>query len=254
MANIEENEKQTVFEQLLTVDMTDHTETKDTGKVKLSYLSWAWAWAEVKKRCPTIEYEIVKQDNGLPYVYDPNTGYMVFTRVQADGMIYPMWLPVMDSNNRAMKAEPYQVTFKNGSQITVQAATMMDINKAIMRCLVKNIAVATGLGLYIYAGEDLPFEEDSEEPEQEKPKKTTKKKQEAKPEPVATSEPEQEAKPETDARKEAYLNLINFCNENGLDVTNICNICNLTKESTQKDFEDAIEYAEAMISMTGGIG
>lgn len=153
---------QSLFEQLLTVDVGDKIEKKDAGKdkngkpIKLSYLSWAWAWAEAKKRCPDLNYEIVKQENGLPYVYDPKTGYMVYTRVTTGGQTYDMWLPVMDGNNRAMKAEPYGLTFKNGNSITVQPATMMEINKTIMRCLVKNIAVATGLGLYIYAGEDIP--------------------------------------------------------------------------------------------------
>ena len=164
MANAKEPEKkpQSVFEELFTVDVTKHVEEKEAGKdrngkpIKLSYLSWAWAWAEAKKRCPSIQYEIKKQENGLPYVYDPKTGYMVYTSVTVDGQTYEMWLPVMDGNNRAMKAEPYSLTFKSGNTITVQPATMMDINKTIMRCLVKNIAVATGLGLYIYAGEDLP--------------------------------------------------------------------------------------------------
>lgn len=166
MANATEKkatEAKSVFERLASIDVSKKVETKEAGKdkwgnpIKLSYLSWAWAWAEAKKRCPDLNYEIVKQENGLPYVYDPKTGYMVYTRVTTGGQTYEMWLPVMDGNNRAMKAEPYGLTFKNGNSITVQPATMMEINKTIMRCLVKNIAVATGLGLYIYAGEDLPI-------------------------------------------------------------------------------------------------
>lgn len=119
----------------------------------LTYLSWAWAWAEVKKRYPDANYEIVKY-NGIPYVYDPNTGYMVYTKVTIGGITHEMWLPVMDSNNCAMKAEPYDIQTKYKT-ITIKPATMFDINKTIMRCLTKNLAMH-GLGLYIYAGEDLP--------------------------------------------------------------------------------------------------
>jgi hypothetical protein len=71
-----------------------------------------------------------------------------------------MWLPVMDGRNKAMKAEPYTYTvrdFKTKQQVekTVEAFTMFDVNKTIMRCLVKNLAMF-GLAIYIYAGEDLP--------------------------------------------------------------------------------------------------
>jgi hypothetical protein len=65
-----------------------------------------------------------------------------------------MWLPVMDGANKAMKAEAYTYTTKYGEK-DVEPASMFDINKTIMRCLVKNLAMF-GLGLYIYAGEDLP--------------------------------------------------------------------------------------------------
>lgn len=144
------------FKDLYAVNVNDNVEKKNG----LTYLSWAWAWAEFMKRYPQAEYEIVKFD-GLPYAYDPNTGYMVYTKVTVDGQTREMWLPVMDSSNRAMKAEPYKVVNKWGKESTVEAATMFDINKTIMRCLVKNLAMF-GLGLYIYAGEDLPEEEQKE--------------------------------------------------------------------------------------------
>jgi len=141
------------FKSLYSINVNENVEKKNG----LSYLSWAWAWAEFMKQYPQAEYEIVKFD-GLPYAYDPNTGYMVYTKVTVDGQTREMWLPVMDGANRAMKAEPYTVTNKWGKESTVEAATMFDINKTIMRCLVKNLAMF-GLGLYIYAGEDLPKEE-----------------------------------------------------------------------------------------------
>lgn len=141
------------FKSLYNINVNENVEKKNG----LSYLSWAWAWAEFMKQYPQAEYEIVKF-NGLPYAYDPNTGYMVYTKVTVDGQTREMWLPVMDGANRAMKAEPYTITNKWGKESTVEAATMFDINKTIMRCLVKNLAMF-GLGLYIYAGEDLPEEE-----------------------------------------------------------------------------------------------
>ena len=155
------------FKELQAVNVNEHTEKKTSGGTTLTYLSWPFAWAEVKKRFPDATYKIERFD-GLPYVFDPQTGYMVFTTVTIGGDSHEMWLPVMDSANKAMKAEPYEYQTRTGKK-TVEAATMFDINKTIMRCLVKNLAMF-GLGLYIYAGEDLPIVED----EPPKPKKATK--------------------------------------------------------------------------------
>lgn len=152
----------TVFEALNSINVNGHTEKKqvDNGKTELTYLSWPWAWSEVKKRFPDAHYQVVKDSNGLPYFSDPRTGIMVYTNVTIDNVTHEMWLPVMDGNNKAMKFEPYEIETKYRT-ITVKAATMFDINKTIMRCLTKNLAMF-GLGLYIYAGEDLP---EGEEPE-----------------------------------------------------------------------------------------
>ena len=148
------------FEELSKISVNDHIENKNG----LTYLSWTWAWSEIKKQCPDASYEILKFENNLPYVYDENTGYMVFTKVTIDDKTYEMWLPVMDGNNKAMLNHPYTYKvkeYKDGkwtggyTEKSVESATMFDINKTIMRCLVKNIAMF-GLGIYIYAGEDLP--------------------------------------------------------------------------------------------------
>lgn len=147
-----------VFNELNQVNVNEHVEKKNAGKTSLSYLSWAWAWAETKKRYPDATYEIVKFENGLPYCFDPKTGYMVYTKVTIGGITHEMWLPVMDSHNAAMLAEPYKVQTKYNTY-TVEKCTMFDVNKTIMRCLTKNLAMF-GLGLYIYAGEDLPEDED----------------------------------------------------------------------------------------------
>lgn len=165
-----------VFETLFHLDVNSRVEKKKTGNTQLSYLSWAWAWAEVKKRYPEAAYKILKFENNLPYVYDANTGYMVFTEVTIGDVTHEMWLPVMDGANNAMKAESYEyqvIKWTNGKRDgfttkSVDPATMFDINKTIMRCLVKNLAMF-GLGLYIYSGEDLP---EAEPPKPATPEQT----------------------------------------------------------------------------------
>ena len=152
------------FLDLLKLNVNDKTEKRSNGSTELTYLSWSYAVAEFTKAYPDFKYEI-KMFNGLPYTFDEKTGYMVFTSITADNQTKDMWLPVMDSNNKAMKDKPYEYTTKYGKK-TVAPATMFDINKTIMRCLVKNMAMF-GLGLYIYAGEDLPEQEDKPTPKQE---------------------------------------------------------------------------------------
>ena len=159
---------QTSFEKLYNIDVSGYIEKKNG----LNYLSWANAIAEFKKVHPNMTFEVKKFENGLPYVYDENTGYMVFTSVTVDGLTLEMWLPVMDSANNAMKSKPYTIKTKY-KEFPVQAATMFDINKTIMRCLTKNLAMF-GLGLRVYNGEDLPEEEQHFEP----PKKAKAKKDE----------------------------------------------------------------------------
>lgn len=242
MANKTEEQK-AVFEVLNKVNVNSHTETKDTGKAKLTYLSWAWAWAEVKQRYPEATYEIVKF-NGLPYAFDEKTGYMVYTTVTIEGIKHEMWLPVMDGNNRAMLSHPYQITFKNGSTITVQPATMFDINKTIMRCLTKNLAMF-GLGLYIYAGEDLPEKPEEEKITMQEPEPTTA------PDPDATSEQNEPEDPEKARIKAKYQELITFCTKNKLNINEIAETCGLSAKSGYSAFETALAYAET-IALTGG--
>ena len=144
-----------MFDALSQLDLSDKVERRE----ELTYLSWANAWAEFKYAYPSATYRIVKDPTtGLPYFADPLTGIIVYTEVTVDDVTHEMWLPVMDNKNKAMKFEPYTYTVTyNGKtyEKTVNAATMFDINKTIMRCLVKNLAMF-GLGLYIYAGEDMP--------------------------------------------------------------------------------------------------
>lgn len=168
------------FEKLFELDVSSKTEKKKNGKVELTYLSWAWAWAEFVKVHPDATYEIIKNTNGLPYFAD-ESGAMVYTKVTVGNLTHEMWLPVMDGANNAMKAFPYTYNVKEYNygkwtggytEKTVNEYTMFDINKTIMRCLVKNLAMF-GLGLYIYAGEDLPVIDVDKAPSMPPPSKAS---------------------------------------------------------------------------------
>lgn len=155
-----------LVEQFLQQNVNDMTEEKNG----LTYLSWAKAWQEVLKIDPHATYG-VERFNGLPYCGEPEIGYMVFTSVTIFNETKGMQLPVMDNVNNTLKASAYSYKVKKYEwdevkrkkvctgyeEKTVDPMTMFDVNKAIMRCLAKNIALF-GLGLYIYAGEDLPIE------------------------------------------------------------------------------------------------
>lgn len=134
----------TTFEKLNAINLNGHIEKKNN----LTYLSWAWAWAEVKKACPDATYKIGETE------YDEVLGFMCHSSVTIEGETLEMWLPVMDGANQSMKKYAYEYATRYGNK-SVAAATSFDINKTMMRCLVKNLAMF-GLGLYIYAGEDLP--------------------------------------------------------------------------------------------------
>jgi len=122
---------------LLKINVNAHTEKKNG----LTYLSWAWAWAEVLKADPTATFH-VEQFNGMPYMDVNGTG-MVWVTVNMLGNSHTCMLPVMDYRNKP-----------------IQHPDAFQVNTAIMRCLVKAIALH-GLGIYIYAGEDLPEEDNA---------------------------------------------------------------------------------------------
>ena len=136
--------KQTTFEKLSAINVN----TKVDKKSNLTYLSWAWAWSETKKACPDATYKIKETE------YDDALGFMCHTEVTIEGETLEMWLPVLDGANKSMKKTSYKYTTKYGDK-SVEAATSFDVNKTLMRCLVKNLAMF-GMGIYIYAGEDLP--------------------------------------------------------------------------------------------------
>lgn len=144
-------EKENNFAKLYAINVNNNVENRDG----YNYISWAFAWAEFKKVYPDAVYKVIRNPaNNMPYFDDDKFGIMVFTEVTAGGLTHEMWLPVMDGKNKAMKSTPYTYTTKKG-QNTVESATMFDINTAIMRCLVKNLAMF-GLGLYLYMDEKFP--------------------------------------------------------------------------------------------------
>lgn len=160
MKNEEMNQCE-VFETLSGIDFTDKIEKKksDDGKTELSYVSWAYAWSEAKKRFPTLNFEVHENPaNGLPIFGNAALGYYVKTSVEINGTKHTLSLPVLDSKNKPMKDEPYSYETKFSGRKTVAAIDIFAVNKAIMRCLVKTLALF-GVGIYVYAGEDLPESE-----------------------------------------------------------------------------------------------
>jgi len=122
---------------LLKLNVNDHVEKKQN----LSYLSWAWAWAEALKADPAATFE-VKLFDGKAYMDINGTG-MVWVTVTVFGKPMTCFLPVMNHRNQPI---PNPDAFQ--------------VNTAIMRCMTKGLALH-GLGLYIYAGEDLPQVEET---------------------------------------------------------------------------------------------
>lgn len=155
-------EKKSIFQTLNEINVNDKVEKKNN----LSYLSWAWAWGEVKKKYPNAQYKIYERESEfgpINYFTDGRTAW-VKTSVIINELEHIEELPVMD--------------FKNKS-ITLDKLTSFDVNKAIQRSLTKAIA-RHGLGLYIYAGEDLPEEEKIEQQKKEKEQAVEKKLEEIK--------------------------------------------------------------------------
>jgi hypothetical protein len=137
---------------LLKLNVGDHIEKKQG----LSYLSWAWAWAEALKADTNANFN-VHDFGGKPYM-EINGTAMVWVTVTMFGKAMTCFLPVMNGGNRPITIEGRNVQTRNGT--ILEKIDSFNVNTAIMRCMVKCLALH-GLGLYIYAGEDLP--EDSPE-------------------------------------------------------------------------------------------
>ena len=198
------------FEVLNSINVNDKIEKKNG----LSYLSWAYAWGELKKRFPDSTYKVYETDKGMNYFTDGFTCW-VKTGVTVNGIEHIEYLPVMDYKNKS---------------IPMASVTSFDVNKTIQRSLTKAVA-RHGLGLYIYAGEDLPDESDVAQ---------VVKKASSKPAPKKTAEEPIEV---LDTR----TILREFIRENGLNAAAIAQTCNLNPKSTEQDFAAALEYAKGLV-------
>lgn len=141
---MKEKENKNYFEELNKINVQDKVEKKNG----LNYLSWAWAWGEIKKRYPKASYTIYEREaeyGPVNYFTDGKTCW-VKTGVIVNDIEHIEELPVMDYKNKS---------------ILLENITSFDVNKTIQRSLTKALA-RHGLGLYIYAGEDLPEEEQKE--------------------------------------------------------------------------------------------
>ena len=127
--------EKSVFETLFEINVNGHVEKKNG----LSYLSWPYAWAEVKKRFPDANYKVYEMENGCIYFTDGKTCW-VKTGIEIAGLEHIEYLPIMDYKNKS---------------ISLEHITSFDVNKSIQRSLTKALA-RHGLGLYLYAGEDFP--------------------------------------------------------------------------------------------------
>lgn len=194
-----------VFETLYAINVNDHKEPKG----KLTYLSWVWAWAEVKKRYPDASYKVYENDMGWNYHTDGRTAW-VKTGVTINGQEHIEYLPIMD--------------YKNNS-IALEKVTSFDVNTAIQRSITKACA-RHGLGLYIYAGEDLPEDERPEE------KKADKAKEKADV-PVPT-------------RKELIDKVTALCDAKGYPVNELCRLVkvNSLEELTDDRLPGALAFIE----------
>lgn len=143
--------KKDAFNTLSSINVNEKTEKKGN----LTYLSWAWAWAEVKKHYPNVQRTVYETQDGCNYFSDGVTGW-VKVGVTIEGIEHIDYLPIMDFRNKS---------------VTIDKITSFDVNKAIQRSTTKALALH-GLGLYIYAGEDLP--EGYVAPEPKKPSIDTK--------------------------------------------------------------------------------
>lgn len=207
------------FIELNNINVNDHTEKKNN----LTYLSWAWAWQEVKKLFPNANYKVYERDDGCIYWTDGKTAW-VKTGVTINDIEHIEYLPIMDYRNQS---------------IPLDKITSFDVNKSIQRSLTKACA-RHGLGLYIYAGEDLPESEPKTKTEFEKAATAEKSANtKALNQAIKTGETEVKKKPKTiDTLKNHYLQSIDALNK----INDISELNN-----TQIDFINnlAVELFEA---------
>ena len=142
-----EEKKLNYFEQLNNINVQDKIEKKGN----LSYLSWAWAWEQLKIKHPKAQYKVYEREDGVIYWTDNKTAW-VKVSVTVDNIEHIEYLPIMDYKNKS---------------IPVGQVSSFNVNTSIQRALTQAIA-RHGLGLYIYAGEDIPSSEKDDLLEEER--------------------------------------------------------------------------------------
>lgn len=213
-------EKTNYFEKLNAINVNDHVEKKNG----LTYLSWAWAWAELKKMYPESFYTIYENKDGFFYHTDGVTAWVktgVTVKAGDHEIEHIEYLPVMDYKNKS---------------IPLANITSFDVNKTIQRSLTKAVA-RHGLGLYIYAGEDLP-EDDTTTPETKPEAKTTTKPTTAAPKSTTTAKPKK-------ASNTIRSQFVEYCKANGFtkeDTLTICKMFKLNNDAPDDNFKAALEY------------
>jgi hypothetical protein len=133
------------FNELASMNVSDFIEKKG----KFSYVSWSNAIDILKRKCPDATWTVVRHD-GKPYIDTP-LGYFVEVELTCNGVTQSHIHPILDNQNKP-----------------IQKPNAFQVNTSIQRCLVKCIAVTTGLGLYVYNGEDLPFDGETSHEKEEK--------------------------------------------------------------------------------------
>ena len=215
-------EKTNYFEKLNAINVNDHVEKKNG----LTYLSWAWAWAELKKMYPESFYTIYENKDGLFYHTDGVTAWVktgVTVKAGDHEIEHIEYLPVMDYKNKS---------------IPLANITSFDVNKTIQRSLTKAVA-RHGLGLYIYAGEDLP-EDDTTTPET----KTATKPTTAAPKSTTTAKPKK-------AANKVRAEFVAYCKANGIEgeeLITLCKMFKLNNDSPDESFSNALEYCKGIVA------
>lgn len=201
------------FDELARINVSDRTETKNG----LTYLSWAWAWYELKKRHPDATYTVYENAQGWNYHTDGQTAW-VKTGVTVNGIEHIEYLPVMDYKNRS---------------IPLASITSFDVNKAIQRSITKAIG-RHGIGLSLYAGEDLITEDDANTPP----------KAQKRPENASKASGNKTTLDDHDAAVSAFHALNKYIGEHNLDGNEIAARFHLGANSTAADFNAALEYCK----------
>lgn len=201
------------FERLNSVNVNDMTEKKNN----LTYLSWAHAWRELKKLYPRSYYTVYQNDLEWNYFTDNRTAWVktgvtvVTDEFEVEHIEY---LPVMDYRNKSIPAD---------------LVTSFDVNKAIQRSLTKAVA-RHGLGLYIYAGEDLPDESERSVDERKK-------------EAVSTNKETQKL-----TRDELEDKIVALCDTKGKRLSDVCKIAKVNdlSELSEERLQGCIDYLQVV--------